>query len=660
VIRKAKQINRDVGVVLCDCGGTLRDRLNFERLQQHLAQLPVVATIELCSKFCQPSECIKVIASLFQSEKQVKRLVIGACDQQMFEKTLGEATQGSRLNQGPLWSVNIREHCAWVTSAPDAATNRSIELLTAAIRRVKLASAVKFRKARINRDVLVLGGSVAAMQTAVALSRLGHRVSLIESSQKLGGVAAQVPELYAYVAANSCDAESVVQSRVNELIGQVRSDKRIRVHTSSSLKSIEGEFGGFTAVVSSNGTEQKVSTGAIVLAADSVAMSSGLAELIHNGFQIPKRVAIVMDVLGEQGRATSAQVLSAAELLAKRFGAEVKLYCHNVRVAATGLEGLYRRARQAGVVVVKYEEPPVILDEGLKKVLHVEEPIIGYQFHEDFDLVINADAPAGSANNELLSLMAGLRAGPAGVLQFDSVWLLPTETNREGVFVVGSARGDGEFRDAQADALVTANKIHQLLKNGQIEIPDDAALVDEEKCVLCLTCLRICPHGAVSIDVDNAVASVSPISCQRCGVCAAQCPANAIQLPRFTDEQIAAELGDKPKTIIFACENSAYPAATAAAINGSVWAQAVELIRVPCAGKVDPRAVLQALELGAEKVMILGCHQENCQYLVGSTWAAKRIERLKCELERAGVSDKRVVFGQLASLEPHKFLEYVS
>ena len=660
MIQKAERTSSsDVGVVLCDCGGTLRGRLDFERLRKQLGRLPAVATIKLCSKFCQQNECTKMIESLFRNNKHVKRLVIGACDQEIFGKTLRQTGQGDTVNHGLSWCVNIREHCSWVAGTPEAATDKAKEALTAAIRRVKLASAIKRKKVSVNQDVLIIGAGVAAMQTAVALSRLAHRVTLVESSEKLGGSAAETPELYAYVAPSSTDAEALVQSRVDELTGQVRNDEQIHVHTSSSLKSIEGEFGDFTAVVSSNGTVQKVSAGALVLAVDSATMKPDLVRIIHSGDDVPKRIAIVTDVLGEQGRAVSAHVLSAAELLTKRFGAEVKLFCHNIRVSSTGLESLYRRARQAGVVIAKYESPPVISEQGNKTLVEVKEPLIGAEICEEFDRVVMADASAANSSNELLSLIEGLRPGPDGMLQADNVWLLPTKTNREGIFVAGLAAGTDELRDAQADGLATANEIHELLKDKEIEILDDAAVVDGDKCVLCLTCMRICPHGAVSIDVDNSVASISAVACQRCGICAAECPAGAIELPRYTQDEIKAEVGDKPQITVFVCENSAYPAATAAAINGREWERGVRLIRVPCAGKVDPRDVLRALECGAEKVMILGCHLENCRYLSGSTRAGKRIERLKSELEKVGVDKKRVVFGQLASVEPSRFLEFV-
>ncbi len=110
---------------------------------------------------------------------------------------------------------------------------------------------------------------------------------------------------------------------------------------------------------------------------------------------------------------------------------------------------------------------------------------------------------------------------------------------------------------------------------------------------------------------------------------------------------------------VFACENSALPAATAAGINGSQYPANIRLIRVPCAGKVDPRQILQSLENGAAKVLILGCHPESCQYLSGSSRAKKKIERINNTLEKAGFDRGKVVFGPLASVEPTKFLEYV-
>jgi quinone-modifying oxidoreductase subunit QmoB len=656
VTKKTKQTG-NVAIVLCDCAKTLRDKIDFNQLTEQLGSLPEVGTIKLCSKFCQPSDCAKTLKSLPQKKRQTPRLIVGACNREIYNNALDKAMQDVNLNDGLLWPVNIREHCGWAAKTPKIAMDKAKESLIAAIRRIQVASVIKSTKTNVNQNVLVLGGTIAAMQTATALSKLGHRVIMIESDEKLGGSVAQTPELYAYVASDSSRTGPLVKNRINDLIQQVKNDKEIQAQTFSRLHSLDGELGNFNAVIASNGSTKKISAGAIVLAPNPA--QSELAKLAHNGKDIPKRVAIVIDISGEQSKRVSAQVLSAAELLSERFGAEVKLYCRNIRVAATGMEALYRRARQAGVVIVKYNSLPKISDGGSKKTISLEEPLIGCQIEEEFDLVIMADTlPADNAN--ILNIIEGLRPGPVGDLQADSVWLLPTKSNREGIFIVGSAPDTDEIIDGQTEGLATANEIHELLKNKKIEILNDAAVVDIDKCVLCLTCMRICPHAAISIDVENKAAFVSAVICQRCGTCAAECPVGAIQLPRYNDEQVAAELGDKPQITVFACENSAYPAASAAAISGSQWQQGIQLIRVPCAGKVDPRDVLRALESGAKKVMILGCHLENCQYLSGSRRAAKRIERLNNAMEQAGVDKGRVAFLQLASVEPHKFIEYVS
>lgn len=651
MIQKAEH-NGSVGVVLCDCGGTLRNNLDFKKLQQ----LPGVTAVEFSSKFCQQEDCIKAIDSL--CGKKAERIVIGACDRQVFDKNLQLALDKCGLNRGLVWCVNIREQCAWVTKKQKQATDKAIEILTAAVRRMATASPISAKTTTVNQNVLVIGSDAGAMQTAIGLSQLGHKVTMVTNGKALGAPASEMPQLYAYLSDDYVTAESLVKDRVDSLIGCIKNSSNINIKSGAVLKSVQGEVGNFTASIDSRGAEEKLTAGAVVLGACATNNKYELAALLK-GRDIPRRIAIVMDTDGEQGPVVSAQVLSAARLLAERYGADVKLYCHNVRVSTMGLEDLYRHAREAGVVVVKYESPPVISRKSRKTVVRVEEPTIGGEVEEEFDLAITADIPKLNGDNKLAGLIKFLRPGPEGALQADNIWLLATKTNRQGIFTTGPVPGADELRDVQADGLTAANEIHELLKNKQIEIFEDAAVVDKDKCVLCLTCVRVCPYGAISIDTEEEAASISQVTCRRCGICAAQCPAAAIQLPRYTDTQIAAEVGDKPQITVFACENSAFPAATAAGINGCEYDAKIRLIRVPCAGRVEPRQVLQALELGAQKVMILGCHPESCQYLDGASRAQKRTQRLIDTLKKAGINGKQVVFGQLASVEPGKFIEYV-
>ena len=467
------------------------------------------------------------------------------------------------------------------------------------------------------------------------------------------------PELYSHLAADSSSAEALVSKRVAVLVDEIQNAENIDVHNDSVLAGVSGELGNITVTVESGGSQTTVPAGVVVIAADPAptSLEKTVSDVSRNGEECPKSMAIVIDLQSEQGKTVTVQALSAAELMASRYGVEVKLYCHNMRVAATGLENLYRRVRGAGVPVFKYESPPVVSEDGK---IRIKDPIIGREISEKFDTVIRADIAAAAYKNDgLLSLLDGLRPGPEDDLQADSVWLTPSQTNRRDFFSVGSPPGSDEIRITQTDAMATASAVHELLKNREIVVLQDQPVVDADKCVLCLTCKRICPHGAVGIDLEKEAATMSALLCRRCGICAAHCPGTAIQLPHYTDDQFHAELDEIPRITVFACENSAIPAASGAVLRGYEYDAAVRLIRVPCAGKVDARHVLRALELGAEKVMILACHHENCHYLNGSTRAAKKLEALAEKLGKAGFDKNRLSVGTLASVEPEKFIEYV-
>ena len=61
------------------------------------------------------------------------------------------------------------------------------------------------------------------------------------------------------------------------------------------------------------------------------------------------------------------------------------------------------------------------------------------------------------------------------------------------------------------------------------------AVVDQKKCMACLTCLRVCPYGA---PVVEAYSTIRPEYCQACGLCAPECPAEAISMVSYDVREI--------------------------------------------------------------------------------------------------------------------------
>jgi len=661
--------DNDVAVLLCTCGGELADCLDFPRLEQELGALPSVVSVTSCASLCEGDACATLVSEAVVGG--ARRLVIAGCARRGFDAPLGDLLADCKeLNDGLWWFVNIREQCALAHPDRTAATDKAARRLTAAVARVRAARPVTGKQQTVRTDVAVIGGGVSGLQAAVALARLGHRVTLVHRGQTLGGAAAESPELYGYLDPAGNGGPGAVKELVAQLTDRVSAAKRIHVVSGAALTSVEGELGNFLLRVGANGQAQAVAAGALVLAtgtggrnpveatglsgSERVVGMRALGSMIRDG-SVPARVALIMDLTAEQGRAVTAQVLSAATDMATHCGTEVTVFCHSVRVAAPGLEAAYRRARNAGVVVTKLDASPAFSDDGSTVSVSWDDAIAGVRIGQEFDLLAVADL---QMTDPIAGRVPGLRTGPSGEAQFDGVWLLPGLTNRPGVYVVGGARGNSELREALMDGLAVAAEVHAALGGGRITVCDDAATVDPDACVACLTCLRICPHGAVAVDIAKGIAEISAVSCQRCGACVAECPAQAITLPRFTDAEVEADIGAPPRVTVFACENSAVPAADGAA--GREYPATVELVRVPCAGQVDPRHVLSALEAGAERVLVLGCHPESCQYLTGSARAAERIRRIAELLNQAGYDGSRVQFGGIASIEPVAFIKYAT
>ena len=509
------------------------------------------------------------------------------------------------------------------------------------------------------RDTAVVGGGVAGMRTALALARLGHRVALIHRGTDLG--AGAEPEQAGHLGADAAEAEARARDTLARLAEAVANEPAIERYPETDMESVTGELGGFSLTLRRNGRRQTVAAGALALATGSTWRSAaeslsgavvdlaGLAARMRDGAH-GGSVAFLMDMDGEHGRAAWIRALSMAEQLALR-GMRTKIFCGNVRVAATGIERLYRRARATGTAVVKFDKKPVVSEQAGRAVVRSKDAVTGANLTETFDLAVFVEQQDWRGSAALRQGVAGLRAGPDGELQADNVWLLPGRTNRPGIFTVGSARGDSECRAALTDALAVAHSMHALLSGDEMRKRDDVAQVDAEKCVLCLTCLRVCPHGAIGIDGERKAAFPSPISCQRCGLCIGECPAQAITLPGVSDEQVARETGAKAETVVFACENSAVPAMT-----GRPCGESIKIIEVPCAGQVDPRMALAALEAGAAKVVIAGCHPGSCQYLSGAGRAEQRMKQLADLLEKAGYDGSRVSFHGMAGVERQEWL----
>jgi F420-non-reducing hydrogenase iron-sulfur subunit len=114
--------------------------------------------------------------------------------------------------------------------------------------------------------------------------------------------------------------------------------------------------------------------------------------------------------------------------------------------------------------------------------------------------------------------------------------------------------------------------------------------------------------------------------------------------------------GFEPRVVAFACNWCSYPAADAAGINKMQYPPNARIIRVMCAGRIHPAFVLKALELGADGVLVSGCHFADCHYLFGAKRAAEQFEKTAALVKLLGLEPERVRFEQISAAEAPVFV----
>jgi len=116
----------------------------------------------------------------------------------------------------------------------------------------------------------------------------------------------------------------------------------------------------------------------------------------------------------------------------------------------------------------------------------------------------------------------------------------------------------------------------------------------------------------------------------------------------------------EPKIVAFCCNWCSYAGADLAGTSRIQYPSAIRIIRVMCSGRVSPFLVLKALSVGADGVLVLGCHPGDCHYIEGNYKTLRRIPLLKKMLKQFGIEEERVRLEWVSASEGAKFAEVTS
>jgi len=360
----------------------------------------------------------------------------------------------------------------------------------------------------------------------------------------------------------------------------------------------------------------------------------------------------------------------------------------DLRTPGAGGEDFYRSGQKKGVIFSKGVVSEVVPGDGALEV-KFNDLILGEETSMAADLVVLATgqvpnsgpdpyavAPtkeeaeaAEAANTVEISVESILnldyRQGtdlPHLVHGFtDSHFIcFPYETRRTGIYSAGPVRRPMDTLQAQDDAMGAAMKAIQSAENagqgraahprsGDLSYP----LFRKEGCTQCKRCTVECPFGAINED-ERGFPQFNESRCRRCGTCMGACPVRVISFDNYSVETVSQqiknvdipdEFDEKPRILVLACENDAYPALDMGAKNGYHHSQWARVIPVRCLGSVNTVWLTNALSEGYDGVVLMGCQKGDdyqCHFVKGSEMASMRMSKIADTLQQLNLEEERV------------------
>jgi len=248
-------IETKVGVYLCS-GCEIGDCLNMDELAKVATDESKIPVCKINPWLCS-EESVETIKKDIQNEN-LNRVVIGACSQR-FLSDIFKFDSKVLVDR-----VNLRENVVWTHKPNDEDTQMlASDYLRMGIAKVQNSEPPEAMQNEINETILVVGGGVSGLTSALASAKAGYSVILTEKENQLGGWLNKI-----YKIAPTKDPYTALEpSKIEELISEVESNDKIKVIKSCTIEKISGQPGNFDVKILTNGTpSEPIKVGAIIQA----------------------------------------------------------------------------------------------------------------------------------------------------------------------------------------------------------------------------------------------------------------------------------------------------------------------------------------------------------------------------------------------------------
>ena len=561
-----------IGVFACYCHPTIDEVVDVDGVLAFTETLPGVVHSQALEYGCLPGGPEAIEQAI--RDHNLNRVVIGACTPRTHLALFHHTIQREGLNPQLLEFVSLRDNCAWVhRDDPAGATRKAREEMRVGVARARHFQPYDKERREFNRAALVIGGGLAGMTSALAIADEGYDVFLVEKSDELGGNLRLL-----HRTAEGPNPQRLLKS----LVKRVHSHERIALYYNTEVIGFEGHVGNFrsrlsyagdgdparcweiehgVAVVATGGYEYKGSTflyGQDPRVVTQLELEKQLVENVDAARELRQVVMIQCVNPPEQqvpycSRTCCTNSMKNA-ITIKQINPNCQVYVLYKDLITYGFrEEYYTEARERGVIFLRYEEhepPQVQINYGQLQV-RLRDIILDQPLSFTPDLLALSMAIMPAETNVKLASILEVPLSSEGFFMEDNLKLRPMDFTREGIFLAGLAHYPKFIEETIAQSLATAARAMTILSKDQLEVGGTIAIVDQSKCVGCLTCVRVCPFHIPRVDPSQVgvgriigAAYIEPSLCTGCGTCTSECPANAIQLRHYRDDQLV--LAEEP------------------------------------------------------------------------------------------------------------------
>ena len=376
----------------------------------------------------------------------------------------------------------------------------------------------------------------------------------------------------------------------------------------------------------------------------------------------------------------------------------------DLRTPGAGGENFYRSGQDKGVIFTKGVASEVV--DGANPTVKFKDLILDEDVDLEVDLVVLATgmvANAGEPTREEITISENeaKEAGTEYKVSVESILNLdyrqgkdvphmdngfadshficfPYETQRTGIYTAGPTRRPMDAQQAMDDAMGAAMKAIAATENsglGKAAHPRVADLsfpsVRLEGCTQCKRCTVECPFGAIDED-EKGFPQFNESRCRRCGTCMGACPVRVISFENYSIDTVGQQLkavdipdefDEKPRILVLACENDAYPALDMAAQNKLEYSAFTRIIPVRCLGSVSLSWITDSLNSGYDGIILMGCPSGDdyqCHFIKGSLMAQERMSKVGDTLETLSLEKERVQTYEISITDIHRVPQIIN